>query len=205
MVKQNYHSKLLEEAVDQIATLPGIGRRSALRHALFLLSQPKENVKRFVEAIDDMRSRVEYCPVCNMIADSGVCPVCSDVARDRETVCVVESYSDVISIENTGQYKGLYHVLGGVISPMDGVGPSDLPIAELVQRVASGSVREVLLALDTNMEGETTSLYIYRKIEGYGVNVTTIARGVSFGDELEYADELTLGRAIRDRRNFEIA
>lgn len=193
---------MLEDAVDQIASLPGVGRKSALRYALHLLKQPAVNVEKFTGAISALRSGVRYCPECNMISDEGLCPICGDHSRDRSTVCIVESLRDVLSIENTGQYHGLYHVLGGVISPMDGVGPDDLPIKELVDRVGKGEIQEVIMALDTDMEGETTALYIYRKLAPSGVRVSAIARGVAFGDDLEYTDEFTLGKAIVNRQLF---
>lgn len=202
MYKVNYRSKLLEDAVEQIASLPGVGRKSALRYALHLLKQPAVNVEKFTGAISALRSGVRYCPECNMISDEGLCPICGDHSRDRSTVCIVESLRDVLSIENTGQYHGLYHVLGGVISPMDGVGPDDLPIKELVDRVGKGEIQEVIMALDTDMEGETTALYIYRKLAPSGVRVSAIARGVAFGDDLEYTDEFTLGKAIVNRQLF---
>ena len=204
MYKQNYRSKLLEDAVEQISSLPGIGRKSALRYALHLLRQPQANVERFTSAISTLRSNVRYCPECNMISDDGLCPICSDTSRDRSLVCVVESLRDVLSIENTGQYHGLYHVLGGVISPMDGIGPDDLPIKALVERVSLGEIKEIILALDTNMEGETTALYIFRQLSDTGVKVSAIARGVAFGDDLEYTDEFTLGKAIANRQLFTI-
>lgn len=202
MYKVNYRSKLLEDAVEQIASLPGVGRKSALRYALHLLKSPAANVEKFTGAISALRSGVRYCPECNMISDEGLCPICGDHSRDRSTVCIVESLRDVLSIENTGQYHGLYHVLGGVISPMDGVGPDDLPIKELVDRVGKGEIQEVIMALDTDMEGETTALYIYRKLAPSGVRVSAIARGVAFGDDLEYTDEFTLGKAIVNRQLF---
>ena len=193
---------MLEDAVEQIASLPGVGRKSALRYALHLLKQPAVNVEKFTGAISALRSGVRYCPECNMISDEGLCPICGDHSRDRGTVCIVESLRDVLSIENTGQYHGLYHVLGGVISPMDGIGPDDLPIKELVDRVGKGEIQEVIMALDTDMEGETTALYIYRKLAPSGVRVSAIARGVAFGDDLEYTDEFTLGKAIVNRQLF---
>ena len=231
MYKENYPSKLLEEAVDAINMLPGVGRRSALRLALHLLRQPQENVHHFTAAINSLRDDVKYCRVCRMISDNDICSICSDHSRDRNTICVVESVRDVMSIENTGQYHGLYHVLGGIISPINGVGPSDLTIRELVERVAElcgtsvqdGKVSaaggtsdggagesagngtagvEVILALSGDVEGETTSFYIYRQISGYGVKVSSLARGLGFGDDLEYADELTLGRSIVNRQAF---
>ncbi|MBQ6081990.1 MAG: recombination protein RecR [Bacteroidales bacterium] len=204
MYKQNYRSKLLEDAVEQIASLPGVGRKSALRYALHLLHSPAANVEKFTSAIARMRTEVRYCPECNMISDEGVCPICSDNSRDRSIVCVVESLRDVLSIENTGQYHGLYHVLGGVISPMDGVGPDDLPIKALAERVGRDGIVEVIMALDTDMEGETTALYIYRQLASLPVKVSTIARGVAFGDDLEYTDEFTLGKAIVNRQLFSI-
>ena len=218
MYKENYPSKLLSDAVDAINMLPGVGKRSALRLALHLLRQPQENVHHFTSAINRLRDDVRYCRVCRMISDDDVCSICSDLSRDRNTVCVVESVRDVMSIENTGQYHGLYHVLGGIISPINGVGPSDLTIKELVDRVAavcgcsSGSPAEtaplpeggmeVILALSGDVEGETTAFYIYRQIEKYGVKVSSLARGLGFGDDLEYADELTLGRSIVNRQIF---
>ncbi|MBQ6872361.1 MAG: recombination protein RecR [Bacteroidales bacterium] len=202
MFRQNYSSVLLEKAVDEFSSLPGIGRKSALRLALHLLKQPQENVERFGNSFIALRKGVKYCNVCNMISDENICSVCSDSSRDRSIICVVESIRDVLSIENTGQYHGLYHVLGGIISPMDGVGPGDLPIKELAERVVSGEVKEVILALSTSMEGETTSFYLYKKLSGTGVQITTIARGVGFGDDLEYTDELTLGKSIENRHLF---
>ena len=202
--KEKYPSKLLEEAVDAIGSLPGIGRRSALRLALHLLKQPQENVHHFTSAIDRLRDEVKYCRTCMMISDDDICSICSDRSRDHSTICVVESVRDVMSIENTGQYHGVYHVLGGIISPINGVGPSDLTVRELVTRVADleGEQAEVILALSGDVEGETTSFYIYRQITRYGVKVSSLARGLGFGDNLEYADELTLGRSIVNRQLF---
>lgn len=202
----NYPSKLLENAVEAIGTLPGIGRRSALRLAMYLLKQPQENVHHFVEAISSLRDNVKYCRECRMISDTDVCAICSDRTRDRSTICVVQSVRDVMSIEATGQYHGLYHVLGGVISPINGVGPSDLTIRELVERVSKygSDPLEIILALSGDVEGETTSFYIYRQISAYGVKVTSLARGLGFGDDLEYADELTLGRSIAGRQPFKV-
>lgn len=198
--KENYPSKLLEEAVDAISTLPGIGRRSALRLALHLLKQPQENVHHFASAVKNLRDEVKYCRTCRMIADDETCSICADRSRDSKTICVVESVRDVMSIENTGQYHGVYHVLGGIISPINGVGPSDLTIRELVERVPEAD--EVILALSGDVEGETTAFYIYRQIAQYGVKVSSLARGLGFGDDLEYADELTLGRSIINRQIF---
>lgn len=202
MYKSNYSSKLLDDAVEQFASLPGIGRKSALRLALHLLRQPLENVERFSESFISLKSQIRYCPVCRMISDDDVCPYCSDSRRDRSIVCVVESLRDVISIENTGSYNGLYHILGGIIAPMDGVGPGDLAIAPLIERIREHDIKEVVLALSTGMEGETTSFYIYKQISSLPVKVTAIARGVGFGDDLEYTDELTLGRSIEARQIF---
>ena len=203
--KEKYPSKLLEDAVDAISSLPGVGRRSALRLALHLLKQPQENVHHFTSAIDRMRDDVKYCRTCRMISDDDTCSICSDRSRDHMTICVVESVRDVMSIENTGQYHGVYHVLGGIISPINGIGPSDLTIRELVSRIeqlASSEGVEVILALSGDVEGETTSFYIYRQISRYGVKVSSLARGLGFGDDLEYADELTLGRSIINRQLF---
>ena len=201
-MKSNYPSKLLEDAVEAISSLPGVGRKSALRLALHLLKQPSENVHHFTSSIAALRDNVKYCKVCRMISDYDVCAICSDRTRDHNTICVVESVRDVMSIENTGQYRGVYHVLGGIISPSAGVGPSDLTISDLVERVKQGEGIEVILALSGDVEGETTSFYIYRQISGYGVKVTSLARGLGFGDDLEYADELTLGRSIVNRQIF---
>ena len=213
--KENYPSKLLEDAVDAISSLPGVGRRSALRLALHLLKQPAENVHHFTSAIDRLRNDVMYCRDCRMISDAEVCSICGDRSRDHNLICVVESVRDVMSIENTGQYHGVYHVLGGIISPINGVGPSDLTIRQLVSRIADLTspesvfdagddcdVPEVILALSGDVEGETTSFYIYRQISQYGVKVSSLARGLGFGDDLEYADEITLGRSIVNRQVF---
>jgi recombination protein RecR len=208
--KENYPSKLLEDAVDAISSLPGVGRRSALRLALHLLKQPVENVHHFTTAIDRLRDDVKYCRHCRMISDDEICSICADRSRDHSLICVVESVRDVMSIENTGQYRGVYHVLGGIISPINGVGPSDLTIKELVSRVASeqgdmsNSPAEVILALSGDVEGETTSFYIYRQLSQFNVKVSTLARGLGFGDDLEYADELTLGRSIVNRQPFKV-
>ena len=204
--KENYPSKLLENAVDAISSLPGVGRRSALRLALHLLKQPQENVRHFAQAVTELRESVKYCRECMMISDDHTCLICADKSRDHKTICVVESVRDVMSIENTGQYRGVYHVLGGIISPINGVGPSDLTIRELVKRIgdlsASQAEVEVILALSGDVEGETTSFYIYRQLAQFGVKVTSLARGLGFGDDLEYADELTLGRSIVNRQIF---
>lgn len=205
-MKQKYPSSLLEDAVDAIGSLPGVGQKSALRLALYLLKQPQENVSHFTSAISDLCTKVKYCKTCMMISDEDECSICSDHSRDRNSICVVENVRDVMSIENTGQYHGLYHVLGGIISPINGVGPSDLTISQLVSRIAalkaSGAELELILALGGDVEGETTSFYIYRQISKYGIKVTSLARGLGFGDNLEYADELTLGRSIVNRQIF---
>lgn len=197
-----YLSDLLAEAVEQFSSLPGVGRKTALRLALHLLDLPNENVEKFALAFVNLKNNIHFCPDCNMISDDGVCPICSNPRRDHSVICVVESLRDVLSIENTGQYNGLYHILGGIISPIDGVGPSDIHIAELRERLERGDVKEVVLALSTSMEGETTSFYIYKQISQYPVTITAIARGVGFGDDLEYTDELTLGRSIANRQIF---
>lgn len=202
MFRRNYSSALLEEAVEQLASLPGVGRRTALRLALHLLDEPRENVEQFAGSLVRLRNDIRRCPVCGMISDDGVCPVCSDTRRDAATVCVVESLRDVLSIENTGQYNGLYHILGGIISPIDGVGPGDLNIQPLCDRLAQGRITEVVMALSTSMEGETTAYYLYKQISRFPVKVSAIARGVGFGDDLEYTDELTLGRSITNRQPF---
>jgi recombination protein RecR len=198
----NLPSKLLSEAVEEIASLPGVGRKTALRLALHLLKQPVDQVNRFSAAIVRMRTELYRCRICNSISDASICTICSDPSRDASTICVVESIREVMSIENTMQYNGLYHVLGGIISPIEGVGPSDLAIEELQERAAHSGVREVILALSTTMEGETTGYYLYKKLSACNVLVSIIARGVSFGDEIEYADEITLGRSIKNRQPF---
>lgn len=193
-----------------IGSLPGVGRHSALRLALHLLRQPSENVHHLSESIVRMRDEAKYCRRCWMISDEEVCPVCADKSRDHKTICVVENVRDVMSIENTGQYRGIYHVLGGIISPIAGIGPSDITVSQLTDRVrslaTSGELKpeeiEVILALSGDVEGETTSFYIYRQISSYGVKVSSLARGLGFGDDLEYADELTLGRSIVNRQVF---
>ena len=197
---ENYPSKALRDAVEAISSLPGVGSRSALRLALHLLKQPADKIHRFAAAVDNLAEGVHYCKTCMMVADGDQCGICADPRRDHETICVVESVRDVMSIEATGQYHGVYHVLGGIISPINGVGPSDLTIKQLVERV--GSRTEVVLALSGDVEGETTAFYIYRQIEASGCKVTTLARGLGFGDELEYADSLTLGRSIANRQPF---
>lgn len=203
--KETYPSALLTDAVEAISSLPGVGRRSALRLALHLLRQPAENVHHFTSAIDKLRDNVRYCKRCRMISDDELCSICADHTRDKNLICVVASVKDVMSIEATGQYHGVYHVLGGIISPIAGVGPSDLTIKELTERVntlENPSEAEVILALSGDVEGETTAFYIYRQIESSGIKVSTLARGLGFGDDLEYADSLTLGRSLTNRQIF---
>ena len=198
----HYPSTLLEKAVNEFAKLPGVGRKTAMRLVLHLLRQDTDVVEAFGNAIVTLKREVKYCKVCHNISDTDVCSICSNSQRDASVICVVESIRDVMAVEATQQYRGLYHVLGGVISPMDGIGPSDLQIESLVQRVAAGGVQEVVLALSTTMEGDTTNFYIYRRLANMGVKLSVIARGISVGDELEYADEVTLGRSILNRTPF---
>lgn len=226
MLKERYPSKLLEDAVEAIGTLPGVGKRSAMRLALHVLRQPSDNVHHLADALVRLRDDVKYCRECMMISDSDVCSICSDTRRDHNTICVVETVRDVMSIENTGRYGGVYHVLGGSISPIDGIGPSDLSIAPLVERVKAlcasatpgpdpvtpgpdpvtpGPDREspeIILALSGDVEGETTAFYLYRQLSALPVRITTLARGLGFGDDLEYADEVTLGRSLAARQPF---
>lgn len=189
--------------MQEFSKLPGIGRKTALRLVLHLLRENTEEVLLFSDTIARMRQEVKHCKVCHNISDSDVCPICSDSRRDEHTICVVENVQDVMAVENTQQFNGLYHVLGGVISPMDGIGPSDLEIDSLVERIKKGDVKEVILALGSTMEGDTTGFYIFRKLAPYDVKLTAIARGISVGDELEYTDEVTLGRSILNRTPFE--
>ena len=199
----NYPSILLGNAVDQFASLPGIGRKTALRLVLHLLRQPQDKVNTFAKALTDLKANVHYCRICHNISDQEVCSICSSHHRDRQTICVVENIQDVMSIENTGQYNGLYHVLGGIISPIDGVGPKDIEIDSLVERILPENIKEVILALPTTMEGDTTNFYLNKQLQPMGVKVTAIARGIAIGDNLEYADEITLGRSILHRVPFE--
>ena len=197
-------SKLLQDVVGELSKLPGVGRRTALRLAIHILRMERESVAEMTESIDRFRNDVKYCAECNNLSDEEVCPICLDDERDRTTICVVEQVADVLSIENTHQYKGLYHVLGGVISPMQGISPSDLKIDLLTERIARGGVKEVILAISTSVEGETTLFYLMNRLRQFpGVNVTSIARGIGFGDELEYVDELTITHALRNRREVE--
>ena len=198
-MEQQYPSALLERAVSEFAKLPGIGRKTALRLSLYLLRQSETDVEAFGEAVVRLKREIKYCRVCHNISDGEVCPICSDRRRDGSLICVVETIRDVMAVENTQQFNGLYHVLGGIISPMDGVGPADLEIDSLVKRVEEGGVSEVILALSSTMEGDTTNFYISRRLAHTGVRLSVIARGISVGDELEYTDEVTLGRSILNR------
>ena len=203
MIQQQYPSQLLEKAVQEFSKLPGIGRKTALRLVLWLLRQDDADVAGFAEAVSKLKAEVKYCKVCHNISDADVCPICADHRRDQSTECVVANVQDETAIENTQQFHGLYHVLGGVISPMDGMGPADIEIDSLIQRVGEGAVKEVILALSPTMEGDTTNFYIYRKLASSGIKVSVIARGIAVGNELEYADEVTLGRSIANRTLFE--
>lgn len=201
-MNQQYPSTLLEKAVSEFAKLPGIGRKTAMRLVLHLLRQDRSVVDAFGGSIITLKHEVKYCKMCHNISDTEVCHICANPARDRSTVCVVETIRDVMAVEGTQQYRGLYHVLGGVISPMDGVGPSDLEINSLIERVKAGEVNEIILALSSTMEGDTTNFFISRKLAEYEVKLSVIARGISIGDELEYTDEVTLGRSIVNRTPF---
>lgn len=202
----DYPSILLEKAVNQMASLPGVGRRTALRLVLHLLRQSPEEVETFANAFTRLRNEVVYCDTCHNISDTEICPICASHKRDHSTICVVENVQDVMSIENTGQYTGVYHVLGGIISPMDGIGPKDLEIDSLMARIQTGEVNEIILALPTTMEGDTTNFYIYRRLQNLELQATPkvsqIARGVAVGNQLEYTDEITLGRSIVNRIDF---
>lgn len=204
----SYPSILLSKAVDQFASLPGIGRKTALRLVLYLLRQPNKDVEAFTSALTTLKLDVHYCRICHTISDQEICPICQSHSRDKHTLCVVENVQDVMSIENTGQYHGLYHVLGGIISPMDGIGPSDLEIDSLIARIQPEEIREVILALPTTMEGDTTNFYIYRRLISLqmtdNLRISQIARGVAIGNELEYTDEITLGRSIINRVDFKV-
>ncbi|MDE5418019.1 recombination mediator RecR [Labilibaculum sp. DW002] len=198
----NFPSKLLENAVNEFSKLPGIGRKTALRLVLHLLNQPKEDVHLFGSSIIQLRDEIKHCTSCYNISDTSMCDICASPKRDKTTICVVESIRDVMSIERTQQYNGIYHVLGGIISPMDGIGPSDLRIQPLIEKADKEDLTEIILALSTTMEGDTTNFYLYKKLKPHQVSVTTIARGVSIGDELEYTDEITLGRSLLNRMPF---
>lgn len=198
-----FSSKLLENAVNEVSQLPGIGKRTALRLVLHLLKQPESQTLHLVNALQELRTEIKHCNNCHNISDVEICDICANPNRQEDIVCVVEDIRDVMAIESTAQYKGLYHVLGGKISPLDGVGPHNLTIASLVEKVKEGKIKEIIFALSSTMEGDTTNFYIYKQIENYEVKTSTIARGISVGDELEYADEVTLGRSIINRVPFE--
>lgn len=198
-----FPSRLLENAVNEFASLPGIGRKTAFRLVMSLLRRDSEEVKRFGESIIRLHNEIHYCKVCNNISDTEICSICNDEKRDRSVICVVENIQDVMAIENTRQYKGLYHVLGGIISPIDGIGPSELKIESLEEKIKTGGIREIIFALSTTMEGDTTNYYLYKKLSKYNSYMTTLARGVAIGDELEYTDEITLGRAITNRNPYQ--
>jgi recombination protein RecR len=198
-----FPSKLLENAVNEFSSLPGIGRKTAFRLVMNLLRRDAEDVRRFGESIIKLHEDIHYCKICNNISDTEICSICSDEKRDSRIICVVENIQDVMAIENTRQFKGVYHVLGGIISPVDGIGPADLKIDSLEEKVRTGSIREIIFALSTTMEGDTTNYYLYKRISKYDVTITTLARGVAVGDELEYTDEITLGRAINNRNPYQ--
>jgi recombination protein RecR len=198
-----FSSKLLEQAVQEMARFPGIGKRTALRLVLHLLKQPKEQTVYLVQALSNLRNDIQFCTVCHNISDSIVCDICDNKSRNHQLICVVEDIRDVMAIENTGQYRGIYHVLGGKISPVDGIGPGQLNITSLVEKVKTGSVAEIIFALSSTVEGDTTNFYIFKQIQQYNITTSTIARGIAVGDELEYADEVTLGRSIIQRVPFE--
>ena len=200
---ERYPSVLLARATDELGKLPGVGPKTALRLALHLLKQPVASVDSFAEAISKLRHDIKYCRICHNISDTDVCPICSDEQRDHSTICVVENVQDIMAIENTQAYHGLYHVLGGIISPMDGIGPGDIEIDSLVSRMAAGGIKEVILALSSTMEGDTTNFYITRQLKPFNIKQTVIARGISVGNELEYTDEVTLGRSIVNRTPIE--
>ncbi|GAB6011158.1 recombination mediator RecR [Viscerimonas tarda] len=201
-MNSKFPSVLLENAVNEFSKLPGIGRKTALRLVLYLLRQDNASVENFSTALSLLKQNIKYCRLCHNICDDDLCSLCSNPARDNTIVCVVENIKEVMAIENTVQYRGLYHVLGGIISPIDGIGPNDLQIDSLIERVAEGNIREIILALSTTMEGDTTNFYIYKKLANFDVKVSIIARGISIGDEIEYADEVTLGRSILNRTLF---
>ncbi len=198
-----FSSKLLQNAVDQMSQLPGVGKRTALRFVLHLLRQPASHTNQLTQALNDVRSQIKFCKKCHNISDSDLCDICQNPKRDESTICVVEDIRDVLAIENTASYKGLYHVLGGKISPMDGVGPNELNIQSLIARVKSGQVNELIFALSATMEGDTTNFYIFKQLSDVNIKTSTIARGIAVGNELEYADEVTLSRSIQNRIPFE--
>jgi recombination protein RecR len=198
-----FPSRLLENAVNEFASLPGVGRKTAFRLVMNLLRRDAEEVRKFGESITKLHEEIHYCKICNNISDTEICNICNDDKRDKTLICVVENIQDVMAIENTRQFRGLYHVLGGIISPIDGIGPSDLKIDSLEEKVKAGGIREIILALSTTMEGDTTNYYLYKRLSKYDISITTLARGVAIGDELEYTDEITLGRAINTRNPYQ--
>jgi recombination protein RecR len=198
-----FPSRLLENAVNEFASLPGVGRKTAFRLVMNLLKRDAEEVRQFGESIIRLRGEIRYCKICNNISDTEICNICNDEKRDRTVICVVENIQDVMAIENTRQYKGLYHVLGGIISPIDGIGPSDLKIDSLEEKVKAEGIKEIIFALSTTMEGDTTNYYLFKRLDRYNISLTTLARGVAIGDELEYTDEITLGRAINNRNPYQ--
>jgi len=200
---QNYPSKLVENAVVELSKLPGIGRKTALRLVLHLLKEDVEDVEMFGNAIINMRNNIKYCQKCHNISDSDICEICSNPKRNENIICVVEDIRDVMAIENTAQYSGVYHILGGIISPIEGIGPQDLNIESLIKKISENNVEEIILALSTTIEGDTTNFYIFKRLKDYNIKFSTIARGISIGDELEYADEVTLGRSIINRTPYE--
>jgi len=200
---QNFPSKLLQNAVNEFAKFPGVGRKTALRYVLWLLKQEKEEVEHLGDILSRLQNEIIHCSTCYNISDKDTCDICADESRDHQVVCIVENIKDVMSIENTNQYRGAYHVLGGIISPMDGIGPGDLHIFPLEERVKTRKIKELIFALSTTMEGDTTTFFLYRKFSAYPVKITTLARGVAIGDELEYTDEITLGRSIVNRMPFD--
>lgn len=202
MEPNSFHSQLLEKAVHEFSKLPGVGNKTALRLVLHLLRQEKSEVELFGNAIIELKQNIKFCKNCHNISDQEICNICSDTKREKETVCLVENIQDIMAIERTGQYKGHYHVLGGVISPMDGISPNDLNISSLIQKAEQQSIKEVIFALSTTMEGDTTGFYIYKKLKPYNIKTSTLARGVAVGDELQYTDEITLGRSIINRVDF---
>ena len=198
-----FPSRLLEDAVNEFASLPGVGRKTAFRLVMNLLRRDSEEVKRFGESIIRLHGEIHYCKICNNISDTEICSICSDTKRDKSVICVVENIQDVMALENTRQFRGMYHVLGGIISPINGIGPSDLKIESLEEKICAGGINEIIFALSTTMEGDTTNYYLYRKLSKYGIAISTLARGVAIGDELEYTDEITLGRAINNRNPYQ--
>lgn len=201
-METKYSSRWLEKAVDQLSLLPGIGRKTALRLALYILHKPDSFAQQLGNSIKELKENIIYCRKCHNISDTELCPICSSPQRDSSIVCVVESIRDVMAIERTAQYKGLYHVLGGIISPIDGISPNDLEINSLVERISEENIQEVILAISPTMEGDTTNFYIYRRLAPFSIKISLLSRGVAMGDELEYTDDVTLARAIRDRSDF---